>query len=125
MEWVDGINFKRFVANNIKNPIHIRNFAENFLEMVKILHQNNVSHGDLQHGNIMVRKNGDICLVDYDSLYVPRLINEKDSIKGLPGYQHPNRNKLTQLSPKSDYFQNLLFTYHCLLSQKKQAIGKT
>lgn len=109
MEWVDGISFKRFVANNITNPIYIRDFADQFLEMVKMLHQNNISHGDLQHGNIMMRKNdGKICLIDYDSLYVPRLSNERDNIKGVPGYQHPGRNKLAKLSPKSDYFSELI-----------------
>ncbi len=57
MEWIDGISFTTFLANNINNPAHIRDFAGKFLEMVKVLHQNNISHGDLQHGNIMVRKN--------------------------------------------------------------------
>jgi len=111
MEWVDGISFERFVTNNITNPVYIRDFADQFLEMVKSLHQNNISHGDLQRGNIMMRENGKICLIDYDSLYVPRLSNERDITRGLPGYQHPKRinNKLAaKLSPKSDYFSELI-----------------
>jgi serine/threonine protein kinase len=109
MEWIDGISFRDFISNNIQNPVYIRDFAENFLEMVTSLHQKNISHGDLQHGNIMVQKNnGDICLIDYDSLYVPQLSNEKDNIKGLPGYRHPNRKNLNKLSPKSDYFSELV-----------------
>ena len=108
MEWIDGIGLKDFISNNIKNPVYIRDLAEKFLEMVTILHQNNISHGDLQHGNIMIGKNGDICLIDYDSLYVPQLSNENDEIKGLPGYQHPKRQKLVKLSPKSDYFSELV-----------------
>jgi serine/threonine protein kinase len=108
MEWIDGISMKKFISSHINNTIYINIFAKKFLEMVKALHQNNISHGDLQHGNIMVRSNGDICLIDYDSLYVPQLSNEKDNIKGLAGYQHPNRNRLIQLSPKSDYFSELV-----------------
>ncbi|MCA2720489.1 MAG: protein kinase family protein [Microcystis sp. M048S1] len=115
MEWVDGISFKKFISNNINNPTSIRNFAEKFLEMVKILHQNNISHGDLQHGNIIVRKNGDLCLIDYDSLYVPQLSNATDNIKGLPGYQHPNRNKLSKLSPKADYFSEIVIYLSLLI----------
>lgn len=118
MEWVDGISFKRFVANNITNPVYIRDFADKFLEMVKMLHQNNISHGDLQHGNIMMRKNG-ICLIDYDSLYVPRLSHERDNIKGLPGYQHPGRNNLAKLSPKSDYFSELIIYLSLLVISEK------
>ena len=125
MEWIDGISFKQFIANNIKNPGCIRDFAEKFLEMVKVLHQNNISHGDLQHGNIMVRKNGDICLIDYDSLYVPQLSNEKDNIKGLPGYQHPKRDKLIKLSPKSDYFSELIIYLSLLvISENTSYWGK-
>ena len=115
MEWVDGISFKDFISNNINNQTSIRNFAEKFLEMVKILHQNNISHGDLQHGNIIVRKNGDLCLIDYDSLYVPQLSNATDNIKGLPGYQHPNRNKLSKLSPKADYFSEIVIYLSLLI----------
>ncbi|MBD2665402.1 hypothetical protein B6N60_02771 [Richelia sinica FACHB-800] len=119
MEWIDGISFKKFIANNIKHPIHIRNFAAKFLEMVTILHDNHISHGDLQHGNIMIRKNGDICLIDYDGLYVPELKNEKDNIKGLPGYQHSQRNKLVKLSPKSDYFSELIIYLSLLAISEK------
>jgi serine/threonine protein kinase len=122
MEWVDGISFKRFVANNITNPVYIRDFADQFLEMVKMLHQNNISHGDLQHGNIMMRKNdGKICLIDYDSLYVPRLSNERDNTRGVPGYQHPKRgNKLAaKLSPKSDYFSELIIYLSLLVISEK------
>jgi serine/threonine protein kinase len=119
MEWIDGIGFKNFIANNIKNPIHIRNLADKFLEMVKVLHQNDISHGDLQHGNILIRKNGDICLIDYDGLYVPQLNQEKDNIKGLPGYQHSQRNKLVKLSPKTDYFSELIIYLSLLAISEK------
>ncbi len=124
MEWVDGISFKRFIANNIHDPAQIRRFADKFLAMVKELHKNNISHGDLQHGNIIVRTNGDICLIDYDGLYVPELSNEKDDIKGLDGYQHLNRKKLDKLSPKSDYFSELIIYLSLLVISAKPSYWK-
>jgi serine/threonine protein kinase len=124
MEWVEGISFKKFISNNINTPIHIRNLAEQFLEMVQTLHQKQISHGDLQHGNIMVRQNGKICLVDYDSLFVPKLANEKDSIKGLPGYQHPKRNAIDKLSPKADYFSELVIYLSLLVIAEKPSYWK-
>lgn len=119
MEWIKGISFKNFISNNINNSSCIRDFAEQFLEMVTILHQKNISHGDLQHGNIMMGNNGKICLIDYDSLFVPKLNNEKDNIKGLPGYQHPHRNKLIKLSSKSDYFSELVIYLSLLILAEK------
>jgi serine/threonine protein kinase len=108
MEWVSGINLKTFISSNLGNPACIRDFANQFLAMVQALHANSISHGDLQHGNIMVRDNGDLCLIDYDSFYIPSLSNEEDRIKGLDGYQHPNRSKMVKLSSKSDYFSELV-----------------
>jgi len=122
MEWVNGISLKTFMSNNISNSAWIRDFADKFLTMVKSLHQNDISHGDLQHGNIMVRDNGDICLIDYDSLYIPSLSNEEDRIKGLDGYQHPNRSKLVKLSPKSDYFSELIIYLSLLVISEKPSL---
>lgn len=108
MEWVNGVSLKAFIANNLNRPNCIHNLAKKFVAMVQKMHQNDISHGDLQHGNIMIRDDGEICLIDYDSLCIPDLINEKDIIKGLDGYQHPNRHKLTCLSLKVDYFSELV-----------------
>jgi serine/threonine protein kinase len=124
MEWVDGISLKKFISNNISNPQHIRDFADKFVSMMQSLHQNNISHGDLQHENIMVRKSGDLCLIDYDSMYIPQLSNENDRIKGLEGYQHPNRSKLVKLSPKSDYFSELIIYLSLLAISEKTSYWK-
>ena len=122
MEWVNGISFKQFIANHIRNQAKIRRFADKFLEMVAKLHQYEISHGDLQHGNILIRddgNDGNICLIDYDSLYVPQLSNETDQIKGLPGYQHPQREQLVKLSPKADYFSELVIYLSLLAIAEK------
>ncbi len=125
MEWVNGISFKTFISNNINNPICIRDFANKFLNMVKSLHKNNISHGDLQHGNIMMRNNGEICLIDYDSLYIPSLSKEEDRIKGLDGYQHPSRGKIIKLSHKSDYFSELIIYLSLLVISEKPSLWKS
>lgn len=72
------------------------------------LHKSGVSHGDLQHGNIMVLPRGELRLVDYDSMYVPRMQNVPDEIKGIAGYQHPARSRQKYRSPNSDYFSELV-----------------
>jgi serine/threonine protein kinase len=76
--------------------------------MITVLHANQISHGDLQHGNILVTPQGEVRLVDYDSIFIPELKDEVDDIKGLAGYQHPSRSKNLKLSHKSDYFSELI-----------------
>ena len=108
MDWVDAKPLKEYISQYISEPIRISNLAEQFRVMVSDMHKVSFSHGDLQHGNIMVTKDGNILLVDYDSMFVPGLENVSDEIKGLAGYQHHGRSKLKFLSPKSDYFSELI-----------------
>ena len=80
--------------------------------MVEALHAHQISHGDLQDGNILLKRNGtdvEIKLIDYDSLFVPALRGQPDSIVGLPEYQHPQRIAGGgQANEKVDYFSELV-----------------
>lgn len=108
MEWVDGLKIKDYIDQNINSPSSIRILADEFYNMVAVLHDHNIAHGDLQHGNIMVRTDGSVVLVDYDSLFVPELSGELDLIKGLPGYQHPCRQNNSYVNEELDYFSELI-----------------
>jgi len=108
MEWVNGQTIKEYVNNNINNSAKILKFAEDFKEMVIYFHNQNISHGDLQHGNILIKDNGELVAIDYDSMYIDTLKGMNDSIKGLPGYQHPARINNNSVQPYTDYFSELV-----------------
>ncbi|WP_165157534.1 protein kinase family protein [Parabacteroides sp. ZJ-118] len=108
MDWVEAESLKRFLSEHITEASIIGRIAENFKRMVADLHANHLSHGDLQHGNIMVKSDCSLILVDYDSMYVPNLKGMPDEIKGLVGYQHESRWKNKNVSEKADYFSELV-----------------
>ena len=115
MEWVEGDNLHNFITNSKENnseadfKIKMRNLAANFKKMFKDLHQVGVSHGDLQHGNVVIKDDLSIKLVDYDSVYVPTIQGEEQITSGLTGYQHPIRKTTcTQAAPYDDYFSELI-----------------
>lgn len=108
MDWVEAQSLKKFLAVHIHETNTINEIADNFRKMVADLHANHFSHGDLQHGNIMVRPDHSLVLVDYDSMYVPALDGMGDEIKGLVGYQHESRWKNEKVSEKADYFSELV-----------------
>lgn len=118
MDWVNATPLKDYLQKNINNSSIIKALADDFLKMTEELHRLGFSHGDLQHGNIMVSSTGQLYLVDYDSMFVPGLEDVTDEIKGLAGYQHPSRDKLKYLSPKSDYFSEVII-YTSLLALAK------
>lgn len=108
MRWVEGQTIKDYICNNIYNKSVLLKLADDFLLLINDMHNRGFAHGDLQHGNIMVDKNGLLFLVDYDSFYCPTLKGEKDIIKGLPDYQHPARNKNLFANEKLDYFSEIV-----------------
>lgn len=105
MDWCDGEDLKDYISSNVSDATKMRSLANQFRKMVKFFHDHNISHGDLQHGNIRIRPDGTICVLDYDSMYVPALKGKLEYIKGLPSFQHPTaRDTNEYLSPKVDYF---------------------
>lgn len=118
MDWVDAKPLKKYLADNIYQQQKIRALTKAFKDMVADLHAHHLAHGDLQHGNILVKEDGKIVLVDYDSIYTPDLKNFPDDIKGLVGYQHPARWKNNTLSEKLDYFSELIIYTSLLVLSK-------
>ena len=85
MDWVEAPTLKRYIGAHLDDRQALDRLAESFLVMVKDLHNAGISHGDLQHGNILVQPGGGLTLVDYDSMYVPGMHEVQDEIKGLAG----------------------------------------
>ncbi len=108
MNWVEAKDLREYVTDNLNNRSMLERLLENFVEMASTLHKHNLSHGDMQHGNILVKSDGSLLLVDYDTMYAPGMEGLPNSNAGLLGFQHPSRRKDTKLSPKADYFSELV-----------------
>ena len=78
-------------------------FAGDLFHIVKTLQEWNMGHNDLREGNILVRDDNRLVLIDYDGMFVPLLKNEPPCELGLPHYQHPARDK-THFNNKIDDF---------------------
>lgn len=91
MEWVDGLTINNFVDTQVFDREAMHTLGENFKDMVRFLKENGITHGDLQHGNIMVVKN-ELKLVDYDCMTVEGMSEFTVPELGHRNYQHPSRN---------------------------------
>ncbi len=92
MEWVDGDTLDCFIEKNLHEPDKIANLAEKFQKMCTDLQTTGMAHGDLQHGNILVTTSGDVRIVDYDGMFVPRMSGLLSTERGHRNYQHPARS---------------------------------
>lgn len=115
MEWVEGENLKTYIKNILESKTSydskkdkLISLANKMLGIFESMHQLGMSHGDLQHTNILISLQGNPKLIDYDSLYFPNSKYTKHITDGYSEYQHPSRRKSKEANERTDYFSELI-----------------
>ena len=91
MKWAKGDLLHSHIEKHLRNPAYLSALRAQWATLVRQLEAAQVAHGDLQHGNILVR-GGSIHLVDYDGMWVPALKGRDATETGHRAYQHPERS---------------------------------
>lgn len=110
MEWVEGTVLNRFVEEHLQDPEVLSQLTEAWADLMADLETEDVAHGDLQHGNVLVQETADglaLRLVDYDTMYVPALDGWTSAEVGHRNYQHPDRTDV-DFGPYLDRFPGLV-----------------
>ena len=78
MEWVQGDALFEWVEARclVGDRDALTQACEDWIALIDELQSNEIAHGDLQHGNIMVTPDHQLKLVDYDCMCVPSLIGQ-------------------------------------------------
>ncbi|HLL66903.1 MAG TPA: protein kinase [Micromonosporaceae bacterium] len=92
MRWIDAQGLLPWLENHRANAARVTSLAAQLAEIVSALEDAGVAHGDLQHGNLLVTPDTRLMLIDYDGMFVPALRGLPPTEKGLPNYQHPDRD---------------------------------
>ena len=92
MQWADGDLLHSYIEKQLRYPPSLAILREKWVTLVRDLEAARVAHGDLQHGNILVRGRS-IQLVDYDGMWVPALKGRHATEIGHRAYQHPERSE--------------------------------
>ena len=93
MEWIEGKMLDVYVDENRDQPQALRSLATQWRRTVESLRGARIAHGDLQHGNVLIDRQGDIRLVDYDNTYIPEFSGDHSPELGHRNYQHPQRSQ--------------------------------
>ncbi|MDM8541733.1 SUMF1/EgtB/PvdO family nonheme iron enzyme [Desulfococcaceae bacterium HSG9] len=113
MEWGRGLQLDAAIEQDLADDGIFQcapHFAGNLFTIVKTLQEWNMGHNDLQEGNILVRDDNKLVLIDYDGMFVPLLKDEAPCEMGLRNYQHPERDK-THFNNKIDDFALVSILY--------------
>ena len=109
MEWVEGTVLNRFVEEHLDTPATLVRLADAWADLMDGLDTEDLAHGDLQHGNVLVQTLDEelrLRLVDYDTTYVPALEGWRSAEVGHRNYQHPDRTD-TDFGSTLDRFPGL------------------
>lgn len=91
MQWAKGDLLHSHIEKHLRYPAVLAALRAKWVTLVRQLEAAQVAHGDLQHGNILVR-GGSLHLVDYDGMWVPALKGRDATETGHRAYQHPERS---------------------------------
>jgi hypothetical protein len=106
MNWTSGKDLNTWITNNLNNNGSLGLLQKKIIELSESLESNNIGHGDIQCGNLLVEETGsviEIKLIDYDGMYIPSLSHLNAIENGRAEFQHPSR-KLTDFKPTIDRF---------------------
>jgi hypothetical protein len=92
MPWIEGPTLENYLIQIINDKAKLTALKNDFFKLSMALERAGIAHGDLQHGNIIVSPSG-LRLVDYDALFVPKLLGKRNLEFGHPNYQHPLRDE--------------------------------
>ena len=93
---------------------------------LKVLHQNNIVHRDINPNNVMLDNTGCVKIIDYDISRTLKLNQNRDTeIMGTPGYTAPEQFGFQQTNEKADIYScgvllNFLLTGKLLNEQMYQ-----
>ncbi|MGN0203300.1 MAG: serine/threonine protein kinase [Coprococcus sp.] len=129
MEYIEGRSMKEMLIDSMKRDGHpllledVIMWAGQLCEVLHYLHtaENAVIYGDLKPGNVMVRPDGSIALIDFGTVRLSGKNYEGGmSCLGTPGYAAPEQYGSRRLGPWTDIY-SFGATLHCLLTGRDPA----
>jgi hypothetical protein len=104
MAWASGTTLGEFMETNYRKSNELSKLSTSLQSLAKYLKDQNVAHGDIQPGNVMVASGGaGLQLIDYDGMYVEDLRSLGSAELGHRNFQHPKRSATTW-DPSIDRF---------------------
>lgn len=110
MEYVDGLNVEQYVEKN--GPIPWQDavvYMTQLLDTMQDVHSTGIIHRDIKPGNIMIRSNGQICLLDFGVAKDSSNNNKKGgtvfgTVIGTDGYMSPEQAEGLSIDHRSDIY---------------------
>jgi serine/threonine-protein kinase len=126
MDYIEAANLKELFAQH--DPILTENVAQILIDMAMGLtqvHESGFMHLDFKPENVLVTRNGNVRLIDFDLAQpIPEKPKKMSKNPGTPGYMAPEQLLQNPIDPRADIFAYGVAAYE-LLTNKKPFPGET
>jgi serine/threonine-protein kinase len=126
MDYVEAANLKELFAR--QDPVLAENVAQILIDMASGLehvHESGFMHLDFKPENVLVTRNGNVRLIDFDLAQpIPEKPVKLSKNPGTPGYMAPEQLKREPVDPRADIFAFGVSAYE-LVTNKKPFPGET
>lgn len=120
MEFLDGGDLKQRIKKGINEPDAVKYLRQIASALAKV-HEVGILHRDLKPGNIMLREDDSIALIDFGLAKRMRLemeITGSGEIFGTPYYMSPEQGHANSVDLRSDIYSLGVIFYEMLLGKK-------
>ncbi|MCH8249244.1 MAG: serine/threonine protein kinase [Proteobacteria bacterium] len=120
MEYLDGGDLRHKIEHGVNEVEAVRCLRE-IASALAAVHEKHVLHRDLKPGNIMLRKDGSIALIDFGLAKRVKLesaITDKGEIFGTPYYMSPEQGHGSKVDERSDIYSLGVIFFELLTGDK-------
>jgi len=120
MEYLDGGDLRHKIDVGMGKEDAVA-YMQQIASALSAVHAKGVLHRDLKPGNIMIRKDGSIALIDFGLAKRAKLeseITDKGEIFGTPYYMSPEQGHGTGVDERSDIYSLGVIFYEMLTGEK-------
>ena len=120
MDYIEAANLKELFAKH--DPVLTENVAQILIDMALGLthvHESGFMHLDFKPENVLVTRNGNVRLIDFDLAQpIPEKPKKMSKNPGTPGYMAPEQLQQKPIDPRADIFAYGVAAYELLANQK-------
>ena len=122
MTWIEGETLVQATDRlcQKRDRAALTQLADQWAQLVRAMNAAKFAHGDLSGGNIMVRSDGRMVLVDYDGVFIPEFVGRNAVVGGTADYLHRESGKRSFDARMDDFSALVIHTALVSLAAKPE-----
>lgn len=104
-EYIDSVSVAQVLSTGLYTESGVRTVAKGVCNALAVLHSQNIIHRDIKPENVLVDKNANVKLIDFDAARIFKTYKSQDTaFVGTAGFAAPEQFGINQTDCRADIF---------------------